>query len=80
MKDELSLYQAQLTYKKRLEAVLTELRSQQQPRRAQQHSAMAQRPEQRSASAGKRHHAHGAWQPEPHRAAEGKPPYHQRSR
>lgn len=31
MKDELSLYQAQLTYKKRLEAVLTELRSQQQP-------------------------------------------------
>lgn len=31
MKDELSLYQAQLTYKKRLEAVLAELRSQQAP-------------------------------------------------
>ena len=33
MKDELSLYQAQLTYKKRLEAVLAELRSQQEPLR-----------------------------------------------
>ena len=31
MRDELSLYQAQLTYKKRLEAVLAELRSQQEP-------------------------------------------------
>ena len=31
MKDELSLYQAQLTHKKRLEAVLAELRSQQAP-------------------------------------------------
>lgn len=31
MKDELSLYQAQLTYKKRLEAVLAELKSQQLP-------------------------------------------------
>lgn len=33
MRDELSLLQAQLTYKKRLEAVLTELRSQREPLR-----------------------------------------------
>lgn len=33
MKDELSLFQAQLTYKKRLEAMLKELRSQQAPLR-----------------------------------------------
>lgn len=33
MKDELSLFQAQLTYKKRLEAMLKELRSQQEPLR-----------------------------------------------
>lgn len=34
MKDEVSLYQAQVTYKKRLEAVLAELRSQQAPLKA----------------------------------------------
>ncbi len=34
MRDELSLLQAQLTYKKRLESVLTELRSQQTPLKA----------------------------------------------